>query len=72
MNALTTSLEELGKPIEIDSVIRISNLNMIRGEPSQLLKKNKDSWGHHQKRRIYALIARRKVILVNTAGLKAV
>ena len=43
-----------------------------KGEPSQLLKKNKDSWGHHQKRDIYALIARRKVILLRTAGLKAV
>ena len=47
MNALTASLEEAGKPIEIDSLIGFLNLNMTRSNPCQLLKRNKDSWEHH-------------------------
>ena len=43
MNALTTSLEEVGKPIEIDSVIRILKPQYNREELSQLLKRNRDS-----------------------------
>ena len=34
MNALTTSLEEVGKPIELTVSLGFSNLNMTRGEPS--------------------------------------
>ena len=49
-----------------------SNLNTTREELSQLLKKNRDSWGHHPKKCIYALIAREKVILWKPAGIKAV
>ena len=45
---------------------------MTRRNLYQLLKKNKVSWGHHQKRHIYAVIARKKVILSKVAGLKAV
>ena len=63
MNALTTSLEEVGKPIEIDSVIRILK--------SQYYKKNKVSWEQHQKRCLYALIASEKGILLKISGLKA-
>ena len=34
MNALTTSLEEVGKPIEIDSVIRILKITIWQEEIS--------------------------------------
>ena len=49
MNVLTTSLEEVGKLIEINSIIRIlkSQYNTTRRNPCQLLKRNKDSWEHY-------------------------
>ena len=45
---------------------------MTREKLSQFLRRNKDSWGHHLKNHIYALIARRKVILLRLVGPKAV
>ena len=43
MNALTTSLEEVGKPIETTVLLGFSSLNMTERNLCRLLKKNKDS-----------------------------
>ena len=42
---------------------------MTREKLSSFLRRNKDSRGHHLKRCKYALIARRKVILLRPVGL---
>ena len=45
---------------------------MIRRNLYLRIKKNKVSWDHQQKRRIYALIASEKDILSRIVGLKEV
>ena len=72
MNALTTSLDEVGKPIEIDSIIRILKAQYDKKKSLSTNQEEQDSWDHQQKRRIHALIASEKDILSRIAGLKEV
>ena len=65
MKALTISLEEVGKPIEIDSVIRILKSRYDKRR-TQLTSQEE----HHQKRCIYALIARNKNHTIETCWAK--
>ena len=74
MNALTTSLKKVGKPIEIDSIIRILKSQYDKRRTQSTSQEEKGFMGAPSKKvhTVYALIARRKVILLRTAGLKAV
>ena len=72
MNALTTSLEEVGKPIEIDSVSRILKSQYDKKKSLSTNQEEQGFMDQHQKRCLYALIASKKGILSRIAGLKTV
>ena len=62
MNALTTSLEEVGKPIEIDSIIRILKSQYDKKKSLSTTQEEQGFMGISLKECLYAPIAREKVI----------
>ena len=72
MNALTTSLEEVGKPIEPDYVIRILESQYDRCKTLSISQEEQGFMGTSLKICIHAPIARNKVTLLKLVGLKVV
>ena len=62
MNALTTSLEEVGKPIEINSIIRILKSQYDKKKSLSTTQEEQGFLGAPSKNCLNALIARGKVI----------
>ena len=62
MNALATSLEEVGKPIEINSIIRILKSQYDKKKSLLTTQEEQGFLGTSSKKCLYVLIARKKVI----------
>ena len=62
MNALTTSLKEVGKPIEIDSIIRSLKCQYDKKKSLLTTQEEQGIMGASSKKCLYALTAREKVI----------
>ena len=62
MNVLTTSLEEVGKPIEINSIVRILKSQYDKKKSLSTTQEEQGFLGTSLKKCLYALITKEKVI----------